>query len=227
MLVQRRSNLRIFQMTGLFLLGSLLSAGLSAAQSLPEGVTEVPFVCPPREARERPEPMSEEERLEALRRARYREVFPAFLAAVPQAPDTAVLMPVEGVRVRDVVDTWGAARSEGRVHEGTDIFAPAGTPIYSATEGFIYRIGEARRGGQTVTVVGGGGRRYYYAHLSAYADDIQEGQFVTPETLLGFVGNSGNAQMTPPHLHLGIYDSETDVCDWEALNPYPLLADRD
>lgn len=204
-----------------------LSLGVGSSQTLPDGVSEVPFVCPPRErdADDEP-PVTEEEIQEAARRAAYREVFPAYLSVVPEEPDTTLFMPVEGIRVRDVVDTWGAARSEGRSHEGTDIFAAQGTPIYSATPGYIYRIGPARRGGQTVTVVGGAGRRYYYAHLSAYADDIREGQKVTTDTLLGYVGDTGNAITTPYHLHFGVYASEGDVCDWDALNPYPFLVDR-
>ena len=205
--------------------------GVAITQVFPEGITESPFVCPPRETdgetAPAPEPETEEERLALERRARYRAVLPAYFAAVPEEPDAEVLMPLEDVRVRDVADTWGSARSEGRTHEGTDIFAPNGTPIYSATPGYIYRIGDNRLGGQTVVVVGGAGYRYYYAHLSGYAEDIAEGQAVTTDTLLGYVGNTGNARTTPPHLHLGIYTSDAGRCDWDAVNPYPLLVDRE
>ena len=76
-------------------------------------------------------------------------------------------------------------------------------------------------------MVGGGGRRYYYAHLSGYAETLIEGQFVTPETLLGYVGTSGNAIATPPHLHFGIYTGEAGTCDWDAIDPLPLLTDRE
>ena len=53
-----------------------------------------------------------------------------------------------------------------------------------------------------MTVTGGGGLRYYYAHLKRYANGLFEGQAVTTDTLLGYVGTSGNAASTPPHLHL-------------------------
>lgn len=76
----------------------------------------------------------------ALRRA-YNALFPEFLAAVALERDTEVLMPVEGVYLSEVSDTWGAARSEGRSHEGTDIFAAEGTPVYAATSGYVQRIG--------------------------------------------------------------------------------------
>lgn len=162
-----------------------------------------------------------------LRRA-YNALFPEFLAAVPLERDTELLMPVEGVSMSQVSDTWGAARSEGRSHEGTDIFAEEGTPVYSATSGYVQRVGSNPIGGNIVTVIGGGGTRYYYAHLSGFADELEEGQYVTPEILLGYVGNTGNAVTTPPHLHFGVYAGESyQTCDWDAENPYPLLVDRD
>ena len=197
---------------------------VSLAQTLPDGADVVPFECPPPENVSQPQ--NETERLALERRARYRAVLPAYFAAVPAEPYTTILMPVEGVRVAQIADTWGGARSEGRSHEGQDIFAPTGTPVYSGTEGYVYRIGENRLGGNTVVVVGGGGWRYYYAHLSGYAETLREGQVVTPDTLLGYVGTTGNAAGTPPHLHLGVYTGEPQSCDWDAINPLPLLTDR-
>ena len=137
------------------------------------------------------------------------------------ARDAELLIPVEGVVLSQVSDTWGAARSEGRSHEGTDIFAPEGTPVYSATPGHVEWIGPYGVGGNTITVVGAGGVRYYYAHLSGYAEGLENGQNVTTETLLGYVGSTGNAATTPPHLHFGVYTGF-----WNAENPYPLLVDR-
>ncbi len=163
---------------------------------------------------------------EYARRRAYNAVLPEFFAAVPLTRDAEVLMPVEGVTLSQVSDTWGAARSEGRAHEGTDISAPVGTPIYSATPGYVYRIGTNPYGGNVVTVVGGAGVRYYYAHLSAFNENVQEGQYVTLETILGYVGNTGNAATTPPHLHFGVYPGPYETCAWEAENPYGLLSDR-
>lgn len=209
----------------LLLFGLLLPTSTAVAQVLPDGVSEVPYQCRPREGDPPPPPANETERLERERRARYRALFPAYVAAMPSEPDPVLLMPVDGVRVSQVTDTWGAARSGGRSHEGQDIFAPTGTPVRSATAGFVYRVGQSPLGGNVVLVIGGGGRRYYYAHLSAFAD-IREGQRVETGDLLGFVGNSGNAATTPPHLHFGVYDGERETCSWDALNPYDLLRDR-
>src|ERR1041384_4104316 len=137
-----------------------------------------------------------------------------------QSPDARIAMPLEDVSRKEVADTWGAPRGTGRRHEGQDIFAPRGTPILSATNGFIYKIGENNLGGQTVSVIGSGGRVYYYAHLDSYARNIKVGDRVTTRTVLGYVGTTGNGQGTPPHLHFGVYPSTG------AINPLPLLTDR-
>lgn len=164
---------------------------------------------------------------EYAERQAYEELLPQFFAAVPPERDAELLMPVEGVTLGQVGDTWGAARSEGRTHEGTDIFAAEGTAVYAATPGYVYSIGDNPYGGNVVTVVGGAGIRYYYAHLSSFAETLQEGQYVTPETVLGYVGSTGNAEGTPPHLHLGVYGGPYGTCDWVAENPYGLLVDRE
>jgi murein DD-endopeptidase MepM/ murein hydrolase activator NlpD len=135
-------------------------------------------------------------------------------------PDSRLSMPLTDVQKRQIANTWHAARGTDRVHEGQDIFAPKGTPIYSATSGYIYKVGENNLGGQTVSVIGDGGRVYYYAHLDSYAPGIAVGDQVTRQTLLGYVGTTGNAQGTPPHLHFGVYTSTG------AINPLPLLVDR-
>ncbi len=138
-----------------------------------------------------------------------------------QEPQSKIKMPLEDVTARQVADTWHAPRSGGRLHEGQDIFAPKGTKVLSATNGYVYKIGENNLGGQTVSVISSGGRVYYYAHLDAYAPGLAVGDRVTTRTLLGFVGTTGNAQGTPPHLHFGIYGFGGD-----AINPLPMLTDR-
>jgi len=137
-----------------------------------------------------------------------------------QSPDSRLAMPLENLSKKAISDTWQASRGDGRRHEGQDIFAARGTPILSATNGFIYKIGENNLGGQTVSVIGSGGRVYYYAHLDSYAKGIEVGDRVTTRTVLGYVGTTGNAQGTPPHLHFGVYTMTG------AINPLPLLTDR-
>ena len=139
-----------------------------------------------------------------------------------QAPNSRIKMPVADVTKREVANTWGAPRSGGRTHEGQDIFAPKGTKVLSATNGYIYKIGENNLGGQTVSVISSGGRIYYYAHLDSYAPGIKVGDPVTTRSVLGFVGTTGNAQGTPPHLHFGVYTFGYS----DAINPLPLITDR-
>lgn len=135
-------------------------------------------------------------------------------------PDSKIEMPLRNMRVRQIANTWQAPRDGKRRHEGQDIFAPKGTPVYSATEGLVVRVGDAGIGGNAVSVLGRGGRVYYYAHLSRFATGLAPGDLVTPDTVLGYVGNTGNARTTPSHLHFGIYGPSG------AINPLPLLTDR-
>lgn len=135
-------------------------------------------------------------------------------------PDRRLSMPLQNVRVKQISDTWGADRSAGRKHEGQDIFAPYGTPVYSATSGVVLRIVEEGIGGKTVSVIGDGGRTYYYAHLSAFAGGLSVGDEVTRETVLGYVGNTGNARFSRPHLHFAVYGRNGGI------DPLPLLTDR-
>lgn len=136
-----------------------------------------------------------------------------------QPPDAALVVPVEGVRAAQIKSSWHAPRSGGRLHEGQDIFAARGTAVRSATAGYVVRVGENALGGNTVYVLGAGGRTYYYAHLDAYAPAAAVGSHVTPGTVLGYVGTTGNAAGTSPHLHFGVYASTG------AIDPLPLLTD--
>ena len=126
-------------------------------------------------------------------------------------------IPVAAVEPRQLRDTWHASRPPARRHEGIDIFAKKGTPIVASTEGIVLRREENRLGGKVVWVYGPGGQHHYYAHLDKFGG-AAPGERVQAGALLGYVGNTGNARTTPPHLHYGIYTNAG------AINPYPLLA---
>ena len=127
-------------------------------------------------------------------------------------------VPVEQIAPQDLADTWGAPRSGNRRHEGIDIFAPLGRPVLSTTNGIVFKVGEDDLGGHVVRVLGPGWQWHYYAHLDKFAD-IKPGSIVKEGSVLGYVGNTGNANGTPYHLHYGVYDFLSG-----ARNPYPLLA---
>ena len=133
----------------------------------------------------------------------------------------ALPIPVYDVLLKDVDDSWGVARTEGRTHEGTDIFASYGTPVFSVTDGYVVNTYFGHRGGNNVMVFGPGGMYYYYAHFERLAANVERGMKVSPDTVLGYVGTSGNAEGTPPLLHFGIYTRP-----WDAINPYPFFVDR-
>jgi len=123
-------------------------------------------------------------------------------------------IPVDGVVSAQLQNTWGQARDGGRRHKGIDIAAPRNTPIRSVTEGIVEIKGMRGLGGQVVTITGPGGYRHYYAHLEEYGPQAV-GDWVEAGEIIGYVGNSGNAAVSPTHLHYGIY-----APSGAAINPY-------
>jgi Peptidase family M23 len=106
-----------------------------------------------------------------------------------------------------VFDTYGAARSDvpGGWHHGDDIFAPIGTPLVAVADGTVNRVGWNKTGGWRLWVRDNVGDQFYYAHLSGYTPLALERGSVRAGDVLGFVGDSGDAIMTPPHLHFEVH----------------------
>ena len=149
--------------------------------------------------------------------------------APEHAPATAhvFFMPVDGAAVAEVPSTFGDPRGADRLHEGIDIMAERGTPVRAAAPGIVRRVTESDRGGLSVTVVGHDGLRYFYTHFDSFPEGLAVGQEVGTDTVIGFVGNSGNAAATAPHLHFGVYRPLDDgPWSWEAFDPLPFLIDR-
>ena len=121
-----------------------------------------------------------------------------------------------------VRSVFGDARDGGaREHHGIDIFAPRGTPVLAAADGFVARVGTSARGGlhvwqRAVDEEGGRIGSLYYAHLDTVA--VLAGTRVARGEVLGTVGNTGNARTTPPHLHFGLYRRPRGPTD-----PLPLV----
>lgn len=132
----------------------------------------------------------------------------------------SLTFPVAGFSDKAIQSFWGNPRSGGaRVHEGIDIFAPRLTPVIAVTNGHITFKGDRGLGGKQVWLRDGlFGASYYYAHL----DSIQviANNKVTVGDTLGYVGNTGNAKTTAPHLHFGIYTSQG------AIDPLPFVRNR-
>lgn len=162
----------------------------------------------------------EAERRERLRRERARraaEAAAAAAAAPPQVVPTAIgdmVCPIGAPNAFS--DTWGAPRSGGRSHQGVDMFAAYGMPLYAVADGTV-RVSTNRLGGLSVHLDSVHGDRYYYAHLSAVT--VEPGQAVRAGDQVGENGNSGNARATPPHLHWQYHPG-----GGAPVNPYPLAA---
>lgn len=91
------------------------------------------------------------------------------------------------------------------LHEGTDIFAEMGTPIVASVPGIVSGLGNNPVGGLSVWLAGDDGSGFYYTHMVAIAEGLAVGQRVDVGTVIGYVGNSGNAAGTPPHVHFEIH----------------------
>lgn len=124
----------------------------------------------------------------------------------------AYLFPVLHGENSDIGSYWGDMREGGiRDHKGIDIFANRGTPVVAATEGRIRFTGEKGLGGKQVWLRDRKrNQSLYYAHLDSIVPDLKK---VQAGDTLGFVGNTGNARTTPPHLHFGIYKRSLGAID--------------
>jgi murein DD-endopeptidase MepM/ murein hydrolase activator NlpD len=120
----------------------------------------------------------------------------------------AILCPMNGSAYGD---SWGAPRSGGRSHEGVDMLAPMGTPIYAVVSGVV-NFKQNRLGGNAASLVGDNGNRYYYAHFAGYEGASRR---VTQGEVIGYNGDTGNATGTP-HLHFEIHPG-----GGLAVNPTP------
>jgi murein DD-endopeptidase MepM/ murein hydrolase activator NlpD len=116
---------------------------------------------------------------------------------------------------RSYTDTFGAARSGGRSHEGVDILAPIGTPIRAYEDGTITRMNVSSLGGISLYMNGASGNEYYYTHLSRYVTGVSAGDQVDAGQHIAFVGDTGNAAGIP-HLHWEVHPGGTSI-----VNPYP------
>jgi len=114
-------------------------------------------------------------------------------------------------------DSWGAPRSGGRTHKGTDMMASAGTPTVAPVSGRVEHRGSSL-GGLSWWVYGDDGNEYYGTHLSSY-ENVGAGH-VERGTVIGYVGSSGNASASAPHLHFEFHPG-----GGAAIDPYPRLVE--
>jgi murein DD-endopeptidase MepM/ murein hydrolase activator NlpD len=123
-------------------------------------------------------------------------------------------------------DTFGAFRGDvaGKWHHGEDLVAPAGTPVLAVADGTLFSVGWNDIGGWRLWLRDTGGNEFYYAHLSAYSPLAVAGKSVKAGDVLGFVGNSGDADGGVPHLHFEIHPVDLVHLGYDGVvAPYPFL----
>lgn len=159
---------------------------------------------------------------------------PAAALASAQTPDFVFqAFPHDSVDV-GFSNSWGARRSGGRGHTGTDIISPRGTEIVAVADGIVTAMGKSGISGYFIRLDHGGGWTTAYIHLNndtagtddgdggswtAFHPTLMEGDRVVAGQVIGYVGDSGNAEGTIPHTHFAI------KFEGRRLNPYDYLRD--
>jgi murein DD-endopeptidase MepM/ murein hydrolase activator NlpD len=115
-------------------------------------------------------------------------------------------------------DTWGAPRSGGRRHQGTDLMAPCGAPSVAVADGTISGLGSHGRGGIMLWLTARNGDVFFYAHMRGYAPGVRVGKPVRAGEVISYVGNTGNARGGPCHIHF-----EWHPRGGAPVNPYRIL----
>jgi murein DD-endopeptidase MepM/ murein hydrolase activator NlpD len=160
------------------------------------------------------------------------------LKSVSGNVNIAITFPIPKPYAHSYINDWGFPRvGNPSGHQGTDIFAQKGTPVIAVADGVISeQFGFLRIGGYRLHIIADNGVDYYYAHLNndtpgtddnqgnektAYAPGIAPGVRVKKGQIIGYVGDSGDAEPTPAHLHFGI------IVNGQWVNPYPYLKAAD
>jgi len=160
-------------------------------------------------------------------------VTPAAAAVPEDAEDFVIKAFPHQTSLVHFSDTWGSRRSGGRRHKGTDILSPKGTWIVAVDDGIVERVGYGRTSGYSISIRHADDWTSVYMHLdndtpgtddgqggpeTAFVEGLEEGDFVHAGEVIGFVGDSGNAERTVSHTHFELRRDGT------AVNPYPYLA---
>ena len=142
---------------------------------------------------------------------------------IPRLTASGYVFPIYGSA--SFSNSFGAPRSDTGWHHGEDIFAPLGAPVLAVANGVVYSVGWNKVGGLRFWLQDLSGNEFYYAHLSAYSPLAVNGAQVRAGDVIGFVGNTGDAEHTPYHLHFEIHPASLLYRGYDggAVAPYPYL----
>ncbi|HVV14930.1 MAG TPA: peptidoglycan-binding protein [Candidatus Paceibacterota bacterium] len=142
--------------------------------------------------------------------------------ALDDDADEDVTMPVLfGVTLNDISPNFGDPRSGGRTHEGEDILGVKGTPVVSPTEAVVLRAVTGASEGNAVYTANPGGEVFVYMHLDRFGEGVSAGDVLERGSLIGYLGDTGNAAGGPAHLHFEIHDKSNKPTD-----PFPRLTEE-
>jgi len=202
------------------------SASMAVAPALGSGATNPskpasklgrPSGVPPKQAKPLPKPPEPE-------LGRPGSVFrpPPTDVSAPLSP-AGYVFPVYGPS--SFTDTFRALRAGVGWHHGEDIFAPLGAPLLAAADGTVFSVGWNNRGGYRFWLRDRQGNQFYYAHLSAFSPLAVDGNEVKAGAVIGFMGNTGDAQGTPYHVHFEIHPVGLLPMGYDGVvNAFPYLS---
>lgn len=157
-----------------------------------------------------------------------RPVPDAAASSTPAGEPGKLLVPVQGIKLAQLTDTYDQPRGTDRQHEALDIMAPSGTPVIAAADGKVVKLFHSKPGGLTVYQFDPTEQfAYYYAHLDRYAETVKEGMDVKRGDVIGYVGVTGNSDPNAPHLHFAVIHLTPEKQWWKGtpLNPFPMMTD--
>ena len=147
---------------------------------------------------------------------------PPDLDVTPQLTENGYVFPLFGQAWFS--STLGAARANTGWHHGTDIFAPFGTPVLAIADGTLFSVGWNKVGGYRLWLRDRQGNQFYYAHMAAYSPLARNGREVRAGQVIGFNGNTGDAQGTPFHVHFEVHPVGLLPLGYDGVvDPYPYL----
>jgi murein DD-endopeptidase MepM/ murein hydrolase activator NlpD len=147
---------------------------------------------------------------------------PTPLKIQPKLTAGHYVFPVYGAT--SYIDTFGAPRADVTYHHGDDIFGQLGQPLIACADGTLFSVGWNKVGGNRLWLLDSQGNQFYYAHLSAFAQNATNGARVQAGQVIGFMGNTGDAEGTPVHLHFEVHPVSLLYLGYDgAVDPTPYL----